>query len=139
MLLINLINPNLPAVIFFKSGKSFLGKNLGSAKSGALAIKEINRLKKERAFSLGKIKIFAALSGPSSFSGIRSEMAIVNSLATALKKPIVIINEEEINDLGSAASIIIRKQKKKIALPVYDREPNITISKKQSNESTHKI
>lgn len=132
MLLINLIDPNLPAVIFFRAAKFFFGKNLGSAKSGAFAIKEINRLKKKHAFSLDKIKIFAALSGPSSFSSIRSEIAIVNALATALKKPVAVINEEEGRNLNLMANIIIRKQKKRIALPIYDREPNITVSKKQS-------
>lgn len=129
ILLVNLINPGLPAVIFFKSGRAFFGRALGRAKSGALAVKEINRLKKERGLDLGKVKIFAALSGPASFSGIRSEMAIVNSLATALKKPVVIIDEKEIDNLSSAAEVIARKKAKKIALPVYDREPNITISK----------
>ena len=130
ILLINLINPSLPAVVFFKAGKAFFGRALGRAKSGACAIREINRLKKKHGFNLAGVKIFAALSGPASFSGVRSEMAIVNSLAMALKKPVVIIDEKEIDNLNSAGDVIARKKPQKIVLPVYDREPNITISKK---------
>jgi len=133
IILINSINPPLPAVTVYGGKKIIFGTKLGAApKAGGFILKELKILEKRGILKTEDIKKLAVLSGTGSFSGIRTGMAVGNALALSLKIPIVLLDVKEIGDLESAAKIIAKKPGKPMAAPVYDREPNITVSKRKS-------
>jgi len=86
-----------------------------------------------------KIKGIIVNQGPGEFSALRIGIATTNALAFALDVPVVGVSikpelelseKEKINFLWHKGfSAISRLSKRKIILPYYDKEPNITVKK----------
>ncbi|NQU77581.1 tRNA (adenosine(37)-N6)-threonylcarbamoyltransferase complex dimerization subunit type 1 TsaB [Candidatus Falkowbacteria bacterium] len=73
------------------------------------------------------------VSGPGAFTSLRIGITIANTLAYALKIPIVGIKQTEFKNLEDLAKIGQTRLKKlksrKLVKPFYNKEPNITKSK----------
>ena len=130
IVLLNLINPALPAISVYQGKSVFFSRTRSEAKGGGWLIGEMKSLQKARRLDLRQIKILAALTGPANFCSLRTEFAIINALAMALNRPVVQIDEKEISDLTLIPKMIFKIKRAARALPFYSREPNITISKK---------
>lgn len=130
IVLLNLINPALPAISIYQGKMVFFSRTRSGAKSGGWLIGEMKSLQKARHLDLRQIKILAALTGPANFCSLRTEFAIINAMAMALKRPVVQIDEKEIGDLADIPEMILKIKRAEKTLPLYSREPNITISKK---------
>ncbi|MEK7211642.1 MAG: hypothetical protein AAB731_03340 [Patescibacteria group bacterium] len=137
IILLNLIRPTLPAVVLYRKGKIFFGRKLGRKKTGGFIIAGLKKILGPKKLKFSREDIFAVLTGRASFSGIRSEMALANSLAMAAGATVVAIGDlspfgrsafgGEINDLKAIPQIVKKKIRRKYILPEYDREPNITV------------
>ena len=102
-------------------------------------IAELKKILGPKKLKFSRKDIFAVLTGRASFSGIRSEMALANSLAMTAGATVVAIGDlsplgssafgGEINDLKVVPQIVKKNNRRKYILPAYDREPNITIKK----------
>lgn len=70
--------------------------------------------------------------GPGSFSAVRSGVLLGNTLAAVLFVPLVslsgAVNRTEL--YKKSAALLKQKKSTKIAMPIYNREPNITIKRK---------
>lgn len=72
--------------------------------------------------------------GPGGFTAVRIGVAVANALAYSLKLPLVavrandFISNEEL--VGFVYNKLPKTVKGKLVLPIYDREPNITLPKK---------
>lgn len=87
-----------------------------------LEIKKFFQKQKTNFEDLSKV---AVVTGPGSFSKIRTAVATANALAFALKIPVLGISKDEVPvDLKKLLLMIFQK----MTVPVYDREPNITKS-----------
>lgn len=77
-----------------------------------------------------RVKGIIAVTGPDTFSTLRSNVAIANTLAFAWQIPVVGISRKEFKNRKELLKIGFKKLKKtkigKFVMPVYDREPNIT-------------
>lgn len=69
-----------------------------------------------------------AYKGPGSFTGLRIGISVANAFAYGLAIPIV--GSDEQSWIQDGLSRLDAGQNEKIALPVYNREPNITQPKK---------
>lgn len=69
------------------------------------------------------------VSGPGSFTSVRTGVLIANILARKLKKPLVGIKAEQAEDIfGLSAKLAQGKLKNsRYIKPLYDAEPNITL------------
>jgi|GEM_PF-1780165 hypothetical protein len=126
-ILINLINSALPAVFVFDGKRVFLGKKLGEKRKSGIVFFEMRRIFKLENLRLKDVKRLAALGGPSSWSALRGELAILNALGYASKLPCALAEEKDIVDLNSALKLIKKNCRRGIILPEYGGEPNITI------------
>jgi tRNA A37 threonylcarbamoyladenosine modification protein TsaB len=88
---------------------------------------EIKKFLKKESVKLNSVKKIGVVVGPGGFSRIRTAVSTANALAFGLNIPIVAIEKSEIpKDLRD----LLVKKAKKMVEPKYDREPNITLSKK---------
>jgi tRNA A37 threonylcarbamoyladenosine modification protein TsaB len=78
-----------------------------------------------------KTKGVCVVSGPGTFSLIRSGVLVANLLARLLNKPLVGIESSKASNLELLASTLdsMRLPPNAYVAPVYDREPNITLPK----------
>lgn len=88
-------------------------------------------LKKNRK-TLQNIKSIVVVKGPGKFSGLRIGVTCANTLGYALGIPVIGVMKDEI--LGEKLLKIFSKKnffrkKRAIVVPVYGKEPNITIPK----------
>lgn len=78
-----------------------------------------------------KISGIIAVAGPDTFSISRGKAAVANTLSFAWDIPATSLRRDEFSDEKEMIKKGLRKIKKeksgKIIMPVYDREPNITI------------
>ncbi len=93
---------------------------------------KIDRLLKSKKISLRKIKGLAVVIGPGPFTALRIGAVTGNTLAWALKLPIVGLKLSEFKTVEQLAKLVsqkIKTKKRGIVLPFYDKEPNITKQK----------
>ena len=71
------------------------------------------------------------VSGPGSFSAIRSGVLVANLLSRLLAKPLVGVSVSDASDLEHLSRDLAthRYQPTSFVAPVYDAEPNITVPK----------
>lgn len=87
-------------------------------------IKAIKKFCKKQQVRLEQIDKLAVVVGPGRFSRIRTAVATANALAFVLNSQVIRILAHNIpKDLKKLVSV----KGKKLAFPVYDRAPNITI------------
>ena len=88
---------------------------------------ELEKFLKKRKISLKSLEKFAISAGPGPFSHIRTTVATANALALALNIPILPV-------LGLNPDFSWEKLQKiksqKVAVPFYEREPNITLARR---------
>ncbi|MFA6422134.1 MAG: tRNA (adenosine(37)-N6)-threonylcarbamoyltransferase complex dimerization subunit type 1 TsaB [Candidatus Buchananbacteria bacterium] len=129
-LIINTIDDKQIKVILAKSKDSFKIKTVkGERRQSEKLLLTIEKILKENGASLGKIKGIGVVSGPGGFTSVRIGVVVANSLAYALGKEVYSLQLSEFKDNNDLVQKIlngfINKKSKKIALPYYDREPNI--------------
>lgn len=143
ILIINTALPEEIELVLVKSQKDFkVWRKSAKMKQSELLLKGIDKLLKDNKVKLNQIKGVGCVIGPGGFTSLRIGVVTANALAYALKVPVAGIKfDEYIKDGVSSAEatadqvkIISEKLKKakvgQTVLPVYSREPNITIAKK---------
>jgi tRNA A37 threonylcarbamoyladenosine modification protein TsaB len=74
------------------------------------------------------------VAGPGGFTAVRIGVATANALAYSLKLPLVSLRADDFEDNADlVAKVYIKLAKSpkgKLVMPIYDREPNITMAKK---------
>ncbi|MBX4187309.1 MAG: hypothetical protein KW802_03590 [Candidatus Doudnabacteria bacterium] len=89
---------------------------------------EINKFLRKQKVSLSKVRKLAVVAGPGGFSRTRTGVAVANALAYGLGIPLVVLPALKIpTDLLQLS----RFKTQKMAAPIYDRDPHITLSKKK--------
>ncbi len=98
-------------------------------KPGALVGTIAHKFSKDKIASADGIVV---VQGPGSFSAIRAGVLVANLLSRIFTKPLYGITVEESGSLASVIKKITSGKLKKLkyADPIYDSEPNITMSKK---------
>ncbi len=76
--------------------------------------------------------------GPGSFSAVRGGVLDANLLARFLRVPLVAVSAAEAHDLAGLAARLASGDVSvsTYVAPVYDKEPNITLSRKQFTENS---
>ncbi len=89
---------------------------------------EIEKFLKRNKLTLKKLNKLGVVTGPGSFSRVRTGVVTANTLAYALGIPVVGVKK-----LGTGInfSAVARDKGKKSVEVFYDRQPNITIPKKK--------
>ena len=117
----------------------FLFDNYKIKKEIARGRKDVLLLLIDRIFRKNKqatknIRGVAVVSGPGSFTAVRSGVVAANVLGKLLGVPVVGVRGEEFKNEKEFLKIgyerMTKTKKGKIVLPVYGREPNITKPKK---------
>lgn len=129
-LIINTTKDNEISVILAKTAKDFkVYKKSGERKQSEHLLRLVEAAMKKNKIELKKIKGLGVVTGPGGFTSVRIGVASANTLAYALKIPVVGLSLKEFSDNNELVVKVIKKlkaQKKfKPVVPVYDREPNI--------------
>jgi len=94
----------------------------------------IDKMFKDSNRRLQNLKAIAVVSGPGPFTALRIGVATANTLAWALKIPVVGIKLSEFKNIDELVRVSSQRIKKAkagtIIEPFYDQEPNITLKKK---------
>lgn len=88
---------------------------------------EIEALLKRQSVELAEIDLFAAASGPGSFTGVRVGLSAIKGLAEVLGKPVVAVsNLEAIAEFGNSniRAVIIDAHRGEVYAAVYDGAGN---------------
>ncbi|MDD2647041.1 MAG: hypothetical protein PHV78_03355 [Patescibacteria group bacterium] len=126
----NLIDGELYLALFDKQGeiKSKILHRTTDRRVNILIY--LDKLLKDAAMPLEKIKGLIVVSGPGSFSGIRTALAITNTLAMGLKIPAagVYLDPSKSNQglIKQGLKKLLSKNKNTLVMPHYGAEPNIT-------------
>jgi len=130
ILIINTALAETLEIILAQNAKDFSVKKFGAAGHQSekllIALDGFLRLKK---ITPQKLTGLGVVSGPGGFSSVRIGVVVANSLAWALKIPVVGISKNNFKNNGELVSRVCQKlkagQNDKIVLPVYDRELKI--------------
>ncbi|XOU94665.1 MAG: tRNA (adenosine(37)-N6)-threonylcarbamoyltransferase complex dimerization subunit type 1 TsaB [Candidatus Kerfeldbacteria bacterium] len=94
---------------------------------------EVNKIKQK------DLKGIVVVKGPGGFTSIRIGVITANTFSFALNLPIIDFKLNEFSDFGDLAKKSVRKFRKKVnkklVIPFYGREPNITKSNKNIFDS----
>lgn len=94
----------------------------------------IDRLLKKQKIKKEQLKGLGVVAGPGGFTAIRIGIAVANVFSYALNLPLVAIKVGEFNDNSGLVGLVFDRikttPKAKLVMPIYDREPNITLPKK---------
>jgi tRNA A37 threonylcarbamoyladenosine modification protein TsaB len=120
------------AAVFLFNGKEIKKEITKEAKDKIVFL--IDKIFKKNKKTLEKIMGVAVVSGPGPFTAVRSGVVAANMLGNLLDVPVVGIKQEEFKNEKEFLEIgygrIIKGKGKKIVLPAYGKEPNITKPKK---------
>jgi tRNA threonylcarbamoyladenosine biosynthesis protein TsaB len=89
---------------------------------------KIAKMLKNRNLDWPDIEGLVCFKGPGSFTGLRIGLTVANSLAYALKIPIV--GEEEDDWLDSGITKLLKNKNDEIVVPFYGAEPHVTKARK---------
>jgi tRNA A37 threonylcarbamoyladenosine modification protein TsaB len=96
----------------------------------------LDKLLKDAKTPLEKIKGLVVVTGPGSFSGIRTALAIVNTLAMGLKIPAAGVylapNKSNEDLIKQGLKKLLLTKKNTLVMPHYGAEPNITKPKNKN-------
>lgn len=87
-------------------------------------LEKITELLKRINMSFQQLEGVVGYEGPGSFTGLRIGLTVANTLAYGLRIPVVGSRAEAW--IADGVGRLMRGENQKIALPHYDREPNIT-------------
>ena len=134
-LIINTTGPQKIELIVVRTAENFSLSKIEAPKQSEKLLTSIERVLKG---DLKKVKGIGVVSGPGSFASLRIGVVTANTLAYALKVPVVGIALNEFIDQDELVKKLLKKltTKKKFSLaknivvPFYGQEPNITLKKK---------
>ncbi|MFA5021501.1 MAG: tRNA (adenosine(37)-N6)-threonylcarbamoyltransferase complex dimerization subunit type 1 TsaB [Patescibacteria group bacterium] len=134
ILLINTSDASEVIIGLTKAGKMVAKKQFKAPyRQAEILLAKIDDLLVLAKCELRQLKGIAVVSGPGPFTALRIGIATANTLAWALKIPIVGIKLKEFKDLNELVEVITKKMKKakldSIVPPFYGKEPNITMKK----------
>jgi len=134
ILYLNPTNDQLVVLILFKNKKVFKIVKRYQRPLGKTFLKLINELLKKAKIKPTALKAIAVVCGPGSFSSLRVGLVVANTLAWALKIPIISLKTDELVLVNERQLLKIIKKKLenkrfKPVAPFYDKEPNITYPK----------
>ncbi|MEK7618827.1 MAG: hypothetical protein AAB416_01130 [Patescibacteria group bacterium] len=121
-------------------GESFVTTRRVPFKNGKRGdvLKTIDALLASKKVSIKSLSGVVVISGPGHFSCLRGGISIANTLGFALGIPVVGVEAVEVSDkelIEKSAALLKKKKKFTPVVPMYGKEPNITISKFQSPNS----
>ena len=120
------------AAVFLFDGKKIKKEAIKETKDKLLFL--VDKIFKKNKKEAGKIRGVAVVSGPGSFTAVRSGVVAANMLGNLLQVPVVGVKGEEFKNEKEFLKIgyerMAKAKKEKIVLPAYGKEPNITKSKK---------
>jgi len=99
---------------------------------------EIEALLAEAGCALEDVDVFAALSGPGSFTGIRVGLSAVKALAEVAGKPVLAVsNLEALAFLGEGAvrAVVLPSRRGDVFGAVYDAELRVLLKERQEPEA----
>jgi tRNA A37 threonylcarbamoyladenosine modification protein TsaB len=134
IIIINTALPEEIELVLVKNQKDFkIWKKSAKMKQSELLLRGIDKLLKDNKVKLTEIKGVGCVIGPGGFTSLRIGVVTANALAYALKVPMASIKLDEYNDGEELVKKISERLKKAkvggTVLPVYSREPNITMKK----------
>jgi len=93
-------------------------------------LKKINQILKKNKFTLRDVKGIIVFSDNLSFTQLRIVVTIANLMGKFLNIPTSFLKEREVKDkkINEIIKIAQKKLTRKIILPYYDKEPNITLN-----------
>lgn len=120
------------AAVFLFDGKEIKKESTKEVKDKIVfLIDKILKKNKKMAEGIGGV---AVVSGPGSFTAVRSGVVAANMLGNLLQVPVVGVKGEEFKNEKEFLKIgyerMAKVKKGKIVLPAYGKEPNITKPKK---------
>jgi len=130
-LIINTTDDKKTEVILAKGEDGFKIKTVdGERRQSEKLLLTIEKILKENKTSLAKIKGIGVVSGPGGFTSVRIGVVVANSLAYALGKEVYGLKLSEFKNYNELVEKVFKAFKnnkaKKIVLPYYDKEPNIS-------------
>ena len=105
-----------------------ISRRFASRNLSEVLLREIEKFCKKQKTTLRQIKKIAVVTGPGGFSRIRTAVATANALAFGLKIPVIALSKLKIPEDLSQLKLLPAQ---KMAEPIYDKQPNITMSKKR--------
>ena len=131
ILIINTAQADQLEVILAKSRDDFKIKKLtGQYQQAQQLLPAISEILSDSKKSLSDLKGLGVVSGPGGFTALRIGAVTANTLAYALKVPVVGLTLEEFSDHQDLIDQVLIKLKDAkigaIVLPAYGREPNIS-------------
>ena len=139
ILFINTSQTDLIQIKLIKDDKVVASKvNHQEYKQAELLLPMIDRLMKNRRSKIQDLRLVSVVSGPGAFSALRLGVITANTLAWALKIPIVEVSASEAEDDESLLKVLNQKiinNCLSIIIPKYGKEPNITKARKHRPEA----
>lgn len=111
-----------------QEGKFVDKKYSKGRKPSDIFIGELDSFLKDNKIGLKDIKKIVVVTGPGSFSSVRSGVIFANAISFAADIPIIGVKANEFSDYNDLARKIIKLKFKTggTVLPFYGKEPNIT-------------
>ena len=114
-----------------KNGEVFLLRKKVGIRQSENALNLLNIFLKKNGFYLTDIKKIVVNRGPGSFTSVRLGIVLANTLSFGLKIPLTGVYNLELKAKEDYLKLTKLKFKKDFVKPYYDREPDITKSKKK--------
>lgn len=135
ILVINAITDN-QLEVWLTDGANFYYKKVSNLRhSSDRIVTSIDQLLVKHKITVKKLQVIGVVTGPGRFSAVRLSVAIANTLAFAWQIPVIGVSLDEIGETEAAHKAVTqqifkkfagKKKLSKIAVPVYDGQPNIT-------------
>lgn len=137
-LLINTAERDNIQIILVKKDSDFVVKNVSAPrKQSEKLLPTMEKILAGNRVGMGKLKGIGVVSGPGGFASLRIGVVTANTLAYALKVPIVALRLDEFKTNEELVKKMVKKLAlkskgkfnlaKNIVLPHYGQEPNITV------------
>lgn len=114
-------------------GKIFLLKRKVGIKQSEKSLKLLDYFLKENNYNITNIKKIVVHRGPGSFTSVRLGIVLANTFSFSLKIPLAGIYNLDLKSNEDYLKLSKLKFKRDFVKPYYDREPEITKSKKRTN------
>jgi tRNA A37 threonylcarbamoyladenosine modification protein TsaB len=123
--------------VWLTNGANFYYKKVSNLRhSSDRIVISIGQLLVKHKVTVKKLQAVGVVTGPGRFSAVRLSVAIANALAFAWQIPVVGVSLDNVEEGVEVNQVVTQKifkqlaSKKKlprVAVPVYDGQPNITI------------
>jgi len=121
-------------VALVKATDSFISQEIKSDfRQAELLLPTVDQLLNTNGQELSSLQGIIVVSGPGSFTALRTGVILANTLAYALKLPVIGIRNDSSDNLNKLIAQgleqLTKAQPGTIVVPEYGQEPNITIKK----------